>query len=67
MIPPLDLQHGPEILFLPSLIGKPGITPCLLDAPVTQQRLETLQSHAGIEKLCGKGVAESMQGIPPAS
>jgi hypothetical protein len=62
-VPPLYLRHGLKILFLAGLIGQLGITPGLLNAPVTQQNLETLQTHAGVEKLRGKGVAKGMQGI----
>ena len=62
-VSPFYPGHGLKIFFLPGLIGKPGISPCLLDTPVPQQYLETLQAHAGIEKLRGKGMAKRMQGI----
>ena len=63
-VPPFYYGHGLKIFFLAGLIGKPGIAPCLFNVTMSQQHLETLQAHAGIEKLRGKGVTKSMQGIP---
>jgi hypothetical protein len=49
-----DDCHGSKILFFACIIRQPGIPACHLNAAVAQKLLNTLQSHAGIQKLTGK-------------
>jgi len=63
-LPPFYNRHGSEVLFLPRLVRELRIAPRHIQRTVPHQRLETLNPHAGIEKLTGKGMAKRMQGIP---
>ena len=65
---PIDLTpfydgHGPEVFFLPGLIREPGIMPGHLYSAVSQELLNTLQPHAGIEQFAGAGMTQAMQSI----
>ena len=46
------------------LIREPCIAPRHIQRGMPHQWLETLDPHAGIEKLTGKGMPKGMQGIP---
>lgn len=58
---PFYNRHGPEVLFLSDLVRQPGIAPRHVERGMTDQRLNTLDPHAGIEKLTGKAMAKRIQ------
>jgi len=62
----LNKLHCTKILFFSGGIGKPGIPAGDIHTGMTQQLLETLKAHAGIEHLRGKGMAETVEGIASA-
>jgi len=47
-VPLFDKRHSPEIFLFPGLVRKLGIAPGHFQVGVSQQLLQTLQSHAGI-------------------
>ena len=55
--PVFDDCHGPKILFFACIVRQPGIPAGHLNTAVPQKLLKTLQSHAGIQKLAGKGMS----------
>jgi hypothetical protein len=62
-VPPFDTGHRPEVFLLSSFISQPSIAPGLLYRAMTQQLLQTLQTHASIQELGGTGMPQTMQGI----
>jgi hypothetical protein len=64
LLSPFYNRHGSEVLFLPRLVRKAGITPRHIQRAMPHQWLETLDPHTRIEKLTGKGVPKGMKGIP---
>jgi hypothetical protein len=56
-VSPLNDFHGTEVLLFSALIGQASIPPRHLYVPMTQQQLQTFQTHACIEQLTCKGMS----------
>ena len=61
---PFDDLHRAEVLPFAGRVGEPRIAAGYLDTAVAEDLLQTLQSHAGIEHLRGKGVAQLVDCVP---
>jgi hypothetical protein len=55
--------HGFKVFFFPGSVRQLGIAKRHLQVAVPQQLLQTLDAHAGIEQLGGKGVPQTVQGV----
>ena len=55
-----DDSHGAEVLLFAALIGEAGIPPGHLYVAMTQQQLQTFQTHAGIEQFACEGVPNTV-------
>jgi hypothetical protein len=55
--------HGTKVFFFPGIVGKPCIAPGHLNGAVTQELLQALQAHAGIEQFAGKGMSQTVKRI----
>ena len=56
----LDDFHGTEVFLFAALIGEAGIPPGHLYVAMTQQQLQTFQTHAGIEQFACKGMPKTV-------
>jgi hypothetical protein len=55
--------HGSKILFFTCGVGEPGIAARHLNAAVTQELLQALKAHTGIQELTGKGMTQTMERV----
>jgi hypothetical protein len=58
-----DNCHGSEVLLFTAFVGETGISPRHLYVAMTQQQLQTFQTHTGIEQFTRKSMPETMDRV----